>query len=346
VKSPELHWSSGSREIYKMTDAKTISNTGENFLFNLFNKIKKQRLSGLVLLLLIILTGLSLARPDTFFQQQNLFNILKQVSIVTIVAVGQTFIIVSGGIDLSVGFSLGLSGVIMAFCLKTGMPLPLAITTGMVTGTLVGALNGLVITKFRLPPFIATLGMAKIARGIMYVITKGYPIPVKNEFIFTLGNGYIGPFPILTIVMVLIVIAGAYIMSSTVFGNTTKAIGGNELAARLSGISVEKNKVMLYALTGLLCGIGGILLSGRVNSGNPNAGLNFDLDSIAAVIVGGTAMSGGEGTIIGTVLGALILGVIKNGLILMNVSMYWQTVITGIIIITVCAIDAATHKKD
>jgi ribose transport system permease protein len=330
-----------------MTSSDTLqSGRRESAVLNILRRIKDQRVSGLVLLLVVITLALSLARPETFFQSQNLFNILKQVSIVTIVAVGQTFIIVSGGIDLSVGFSLGLSGVIMAFCLKAGIPLAPALLCGMVTGTLVGICNGLVITKLRLPPFIATLGMAKIARGIMYVITKGYPIPVKNEFVFALGNGYLGPVPILTIIMIIIVLLGSYLLSSTVFGNQTKAIGGNELAARLSGISVERKKLLIYGLTGLLCGIGGIILAGRVNSGNPNAGLNFDLDSIAAVVVGGTAMSGGEGMIIGTVLGALILGVIKNGLILLNVSMYWQTVITGIIIITVCAIDAVTHKKE
>ena len=322
------------------------SGVRDNFVLQIFRKAKEQRVSGMVLLLLVITAALSLARPDTFFQSQNLFNILKQVSIVTIVAVGQTFIIVTGGIDLSVGFSLGLSGVIMAFSLKSGTPLVPSLLFGVLTGSLVGMGNGFVITRLKLPPFIATLGMAKIARGIMYVITKGYPIPVKNEFVFALGNGYAGPVPLLTLVMILIVAAGTYLLSSTVFGNQIKAMGGNELAARLSGISIEGRKIVVYSLTGLLCGIGGIILAGRVNSGNPNAGLNFDLDSIAAVVVGGTAMSGGEGTVIGTVLGALILGVIKNGLILLNVSMYWQTVITGIIIITVCAIDAATHKKE
>ena len=317
----------------------------QNNLKNIVKKIREQRMSGLVALLILILVVMSIIKTDTFFTTQNLFNILKQVSIVSIIAIGQTFIMVSGGIDLSVGYSLGLSGVIMAFSIKAGLPTPIALLAGLSTGTLVGLCNGLIITRFRLPPFIVTLGMAKIARGVMYVITRGYPIPVRDPFVIALGNGYLGPVPILTIVMLVLVALGAFILSDTVFGNKTKAIGGNELAARLSGIKIKKHKIMIYTMTGLLCGIAGIILAGRVNSGNPNSGINFDLDSIAAAIVGGTAMSGGEGMIVGTLIGALILGVIRNALVLLNISMYWQTVVAGIIIIAVCALDNISHQK-
>jgi ribose transport system permease protein len=304
-----------------------------------------QRESGLFFLLLAIFIAMSVAKPDTFFTSGNLFNILKQVSLVSIVAVGQTFVMISGGIDLSVGFSLGLSGIIVANFIKLGMNPVLAVFCGLLTGVLVGFSNGFIITRLKLPPFIVTLGMAKIARGIMYVLTRGYSIPTRTPFIIALGNGYVGPVPIPTIILLVVIIIGVYLLTRTVFGNRVKAIGGNELAARLSGIDITKNKMFVYSLTGLLCGIAGLIMVGRVNAGNPNAGLNFDLDSIAATIIGGTSLSGGEGTVLGTLLGALLLGVIRNGLVLLNVSMYWQTIVAGAIIIMVCGLDTLTHAK-
>ncbi len=308
-------------------------------------RLIRQRESGLFVLIAVLLAILSIARPSTFFSAENLFNILKQVSLVTIIAVGQTFVMTSGGIDLSVGFNLGLSGVLLAYFIQGGMDPVAAVLVGILASVLTGLSNGVIITKLRLPPFIVTLGIAKIARGVMYVVTRGYPIPTQVPFIIWLGNGYVGPIPVPTIIMLFTVSLGAFVLNGTVFGNRTKAIGGNELAARLSGISVIKNKIYIYAITGLLCGIAGVVMVGRVNAGNPNSGLNFDLDSIAATIIGGTSLAGGEGTVIGTLLGALLLGVIANGLVLLNVSMYWQTIVAGAIIIGVCSLDGLTHMK-
>jgi len=254
---------------------------------------------------------------------------------------------VSGGIDLSVGYSLGLSGVITAVLISKGMGTGVSILAGLLISCLIGFANGLIITQFRLPPFIVTLGLAKIARGIMYVLTRGYPIPLRDKFIIGIGNKYIGPFPLMSLIMLLLFAISAFVLGRTVFGLRTKAIGGNESASQLSGINVVKHKILLYTLTGLLAGIAGIIMAGRVNSGNPNSGANFDLDSIAAVIVGGTAMSGGEGSVIGTLLGALILQIISNGLVLMNVNIYWQTIVAGVLIIGVCALDSISHgQKD
>jgi ribose transport system permease protein len=295
--------------------------------------------------MMLLILILSLLRPDTFFSQTNLFNILKQASIVSIIAFGQTLIMVSGGIDLSVGYSLGLSGVILAVLVAKGLPPLVGILAGLAISCIIGLANGLIITQFKLPPFIVTLGLAKIARGVMYVLTRGYPIPVRDPFVIAVGNKYVGPFPIMSLIMLSLFVITAFLLSKTVFGLRTKAIGGNETAARLSGIKVTRHKIMLYVLTGLLCGIAGIIMAGRVNSGNPNSGVNFDLDSIAAVIVGGTAMSGGEGTVIGTLLGALILQIISNGLVLMNVSIYWQTIVAGVLIIAVCALDSISHAN-
>ncbi len=307
----------------------------------IIKNIFQYRESGLFILILFLLIVLSVAKPSTFFTSENLFNILKQVSLVTIVAVGQTLVMVSGGIDLSVGFNLGLSGVLLAFFIQEGLNPYAAILIGVASSAFIGWSNGIIITKLRLPPFIVTLGMAKIARGIMYVVTRGYPIPTRTPFIIWLGNGYLGPIPVPTILMLL----GAYILIKTVFGNHTKAIGGNETAARLSGINISRNKIYIYTLAGILAGLAGVVMVGRVNAGNPNSGLNFDLDSIAATIIGGTSLAGGEGTVIGTLLGALLLGVIANGLVLLNVSMYWQTIVAGVIIIAVCGLDALTHVR-
>lgn len=304
-----------------------------------------QRESGLFLLIVVLFAVMAVARPSTFFTSGNLFNILKQVSFVTIVAVAQTLVMVSGGIDLSVGFSLGLSGVMLAFFIQLGMHPALAVTIGILSSVLSGLLNGVVITKLRLPPFIVTLGVAKIVRGVMYVVTRGYPIPVRTPFIIWTGNGYAGPIPVPLIFMIAVVVVGAYLLTQTVFGNRIKAIGGNETAARLSGVNIDMNKIGIYVLTGLLCGIAGVMMVGRVNAGNPNSGLNFDLDSIAATIIGGTSLAGGEGTVLGTMLGAVLLGLIANGLVLLNVSMYWQTIVAGVIIIGVCALDALTRSR-
>ncbi|NLJ40478.1 MAG: ABC transporter permease [Clostridiales bacterium] len=305
----------------------------------------EQRESGLFILLIVMVILMSLARPGTFFTSENLFNILRQVSLVTIIAVGQTLVITSAGIDLSVGFSLGLASIILSYCLEAGVNTGVAIALGIGISVVLGLFNGLVVTKIGLPPFIVTIGTSYIARGISFVITTGFPIKVTDPFILGLGMGGIGKIPFMTIIMVVIVAIGIYILNNTSFGMRTKAIGGNEMATRLSGVNVDRQKITIFMLCGLFCGIAGVMMAGRLSAGNPNAGVNYDVDSIAATIVGGTSMAGGEGTIIGTLLGSLLLGVIKNGLVLLNVNMYWQTIVSGAIIITVCTVDKLTRGR-
>lgn len=304
-----------------------------------------KRETSMLIILLIIFVAMSFARPNTFKSQENFFNVLKQISLVSIVAIGQTFILTTGGIDLSVGYSLGLAGIVMTKLFTLGVAPWLGILLGVLTSVLIGFLNGSIITTFKLPPFIVTLGMANIARGLSYIITKGFPIANNNEFISALGNGYWGAVPIMALVMFVLVVVAIYVFGSTKFGNRVVAIGGNETAAVLSGINAKRYKILVYTLTGLLCGITGLIMVGRLNAGNANAGLNFDMDTIAAAVVGGTAMAGGDGTIIGTFLGALLLGVIKNSLVLLNVNMYWQTVVVGAIIIVVCVFDNYTKMN-
>jgi len=299
----------------------------------------------MILILIVIFIAMSIARPDTFKTEENMFNLLKQISLVSIIAIGQTFVLATGGIDLSVGYSLGLAGIAMTWFFNAGLNPWAAILLGILTSVLIGFINGAIITTFHLPPFIVTLGVANVARGLTYIITKGFPIAMDNQFVIALGNGYWGPVPIMAVIMILLVAIAVYLLGSTRFGTRVIAIGGNETAAVLSGIQVKKYKTLVYTLTGLLCGITGVIMVGRLNAGNPNAGLNFDMDSIAAAVVGGTAMAGGDATIVGTLLGALLLGVIKNALVLLNVNMYWQTVVVGTIIVVVCIFDNYARSK-
>jgi len=307
-------------------------------------RLLKSREIGLLIILLVIAVILSVT-TNTFFTLENLLNIIKQVTLVTIVAAGQTFVITSGGIDLSVGSVLGLSSIIMSLFISWGVPVAVAIVICLLCGAFFGVINGTLITRLSLPPFIITLGMMSIARGFINVITKGYPIMISSPFIMGLGQGSWGVLPRMTIFMPLVIAVMHWVFNYTVFGNHVKAIGSNETASRLSGINVRRTKTFVFGLCGLLCGLAGLIMTGRLNSGNPNAGLNFEMDSIAAVIVGGTALSGGYGTVVGTMLGALLLGVIRNGLVLLNVNMYWQTVATGMIIILVCALDSMSQKQ-
>lgn len=307
-------------------------------------KFTKSRETSLMLVLVIIGVILSIV-TDTFLSVTNLLNVLKQATLVALIATSQTFVVTAGGIDLSVGFTMGLSSILMCSVLNMGVPLPLAMLVCLLCGVACGVLNGVLITRLHLPPFIITLGMQYIAKGLINVITEGYTIMIDSPFIMMLGQGSIGPVPVMILFLPVIVAGMYFLYSHTVFGNYVKAIGGNENATLLSGIPVDRMKVVIYGLNGLLCGIVGILITGRLNAGNPNAGVNYDMNTMGAVIIGGTAISGGSGTVIGSVLGAILLSVIRNGLTLLKVNMYWETVATGALIIMVCALDYFTSKK-
>jgi ribose transport system permease protein len=319
--------------------SKLKSDSSKNsFLFN-----KEMMLLYVLFLIVIFIT---LINP-IFLKTNNLLTILKQITIVVIVAIGQTFVIASGGIDLSVGYLMAVSSIVFATLLTISVPLVPAIVLAIACPTILGMLNGLMITKLRLPPFIITFGMANIAKGIVLVITQSYVIQVNNPFISFVGIEEFLGIPIMAYFVPVFVIIGWFLLNKTVFGSHVLAIGGNETAAKLSGIRVHKVKTMVYAMTGIFCGIAGILITARLNGGNPNAGLTTDMDTIGAVIVGGTALNGGSGTVIGSFIGALLMGVIRNGLVLMNVDLYWQTIVTGTLVISVVAIkEILKHKEN
>lgn len=317
------------------------------------SKIAKFQSLIALLLMCVVLSLLS----DKFLTFANGWNVLRQISVNVCISVGMTLVILTAGIDLSVGSILAFSGAIAAGLLKFGIALPAydlyigftllgALLAGTVVGAALGIFNGFVITKFKVPPFVATLAMLTIARGFTMLWTKGYPISsLGKEFSF-IGTGWFLGIPVLVWIAAIVVLLATILTNRTAFGKYIYAIGGNESAAKLSGININSVKIWVYALAGILAAVGGIMVTSRLNSAQPNAGLSYELDSIAAVVIGGTSLAGGRGTIIGTVLGAMIIGVLNNGLVLMDVSPFWQQVVKGVVILLAVIIDKANHKEE
>jgi ribose transport system permease protein len=280
-----------------------------------------------------------------FLTVSNLLNIAEQAAIIAIVAVGMTFVIITAGIDLSVGSVLAFAGVVMASALQGGMPLPLALGAALGTGLVCGLLNGLLITVGRLPPFIATLGMMSVARGTALMFTEGRPISGFSGDFRSLATGEVLRVPAPVIIMVAVYVVAHFILTRTKLGRYTYAIGGNEEAALLSGVNVKLYKTMVYGLAGMLSGLAAILLTARLNSAQPIAGMMYELDAIAATVIGGTSLLGGEGTVFGTLVGALIMAVLRNGLNLLGVSSFIQQVVIGSVIIVAVLIDMWLKRR-
>ncbi|MGF2412134.1 ABC transporter permease [Ferruginibacter sp.] len=294
---------------------------------------------------------------DKFFTIANGLNVMRQISVNICIAVGMTLIILTAGIDLSVGSVLALCGAVTAGLLKNGIALPSlnlfigftilgAILAGIVVGSLLGFFNGLVITKFKVPPFVATLAMLTIARGLTMLYSNGFPISSFNSAFTFIGGGWLLGLPVPVWIAALIVITAIIVTKKIKLGRYIFAIGGNENAARLSGININRVKIMVYTIAGALAAVGGIIVTARLDSAQPNAGTSYELDAIAAVVIGGTSLSGGRGSIWGTVLGALIIGVLNNGLVLLDVSPFWQQVVKGGVILLAVIIDKMNSKNE
>ncbi|HET7727634.1 MAG TPA: ABC transporter permease [Candidatus Limnocylindrales bacterium] len=303
---------------------------------------------GALLILVLLVAIFSLLSPN-FLTDRNLLNILRQVAVVGVLAVAQTLVIVTAGIDLSVAATAALSGCLMAVSYAHwGWPEPIAWLLGLGSGLLVGAINGAVIRYLRVPDIIATLGAFSAVRGVALLVTEGLPVPTfakvvegrtLPESVNTVGAGTIGPFPLIAIVSGLVAVGGAFILARTKLGRAALAVGGNREAAHASGIDVGRTKFRIYALSGLLAALGGMLLAGRLSSANALMGEGMELQSIAAVVVGGTNLFGGQGTIVGTMIGVLIIGVLANGLSIMGIPEFWQRLSNGLIIVAVVALD-------
>ncbi|HEY60704.1 MAG TPA: DUF4352 domain-containing protein [Anaerolineae bacterium] len=306
--------------------------------------ILKSRETGIFLVLLIICVVLALVAPR-FLKLTNITNVVRQISVIAIISVGMTLVIVTGGIDLSVGSTVAFAGCISALCLVNDYPIWLCVIVGILLGTIVGLVNGILIVYVKLAPFIATLGTMGIARGLVLAFTRGYPIqPFPKEFEL-IGRGYIGPLPIPVLIMFVIVIIGHIFLSRTKSGRYIYYIGSNKTAARLSGLNVDGTVLAVYTITGLLAGLASVVLISRLTSAQSNMGSGAELDAIAAVVIGGTSLSGGEGSILGSLIGATLMGVIKNALILLGVNVYWQSVVIGVVIVLAVAVDAFRQGK-
>lgn len=291
---------------------------------------------GLILLVIIIS-----ALNSAFLEPSNLFNLLRQVSINGLIAFGMTFVILTGGIDLSVGSTLALSSAMVAILMVSGLDSIIALLLGCIFGAVLGAVNGLLITLGKMAPFIATLATMTVFRGLTLVITDGNPITNLNgSYAFQLfGRGYFLGIPVPAVTMFVTFIILYILLHKTVFGRQTYAMGGNEKAAFISGIKVNKLKIMIYSLAGLMSAMAGAILTSRLNSAQPTAGMSYELDAIAAVVLGGTSLTGGKGRILGTLIGVLIIGVLNNGLNLLGVSSFYQQVVKGVVIIIAVLID-------
>lgn len=301
---------------------------------------------GIFVAFVVICFILSLITPQ-FLTVSNWTIIITQVSINALLAFGVTFVIITGGIDLSLGSIVAVSGIVAAMMAHPDTyPVIVPIVAGLLAGVFVGAFNGFVITKSKIAPFIVTLGTMTIGRGLALILSKGRPISnLSDSFNFIGGGNVLGiPFPIIVLIIVFVVCL--IILKKTLLGRYIYAVGGNEQAARAAGISVNQVKMAVYTICGMLAGLAGILLTSRITTGQPNAGAGFELDAIAAAIIGGTSTSGGTGTMTGTLIGALLIGVISNGLDLLNVTSYYQQVVMGVIIIGAVVLDSWNQKRN
>jgi ribose transport system permease protein len=280
-----------------------------------------------------------------FMTVSNLLNVAEQAAIIAIVAVGMTFVIITGGIDLSVGSVLAFAGVVMASALHAGAPVPLALAVALGTGLFCGLVNGALITLGRLPPFIATLGMMSVARGTALMFTEGRPVSGFSGSFRSLATGEVLGVPVSVVVMVGVYFVAHFVLTRTKLGRYTYAIGGNEEAALLSGVNVRFYKAAVYGISGMLSGLAAAILTARLNSAQPIAGMMYELDAIAATVIGGTSLLGGEGTVVGTLIGALIMAVLRNGLNLLGVSSFIQQVVIGSVIIAAVLIDMWLKRR-
>lgn len=300
--------------------------------------------SWIILITLAIVIILSVLSP-VFLTVANLQNILKQVAVTALIAAGMTMVIISGGIDLSVGSVLALSGVSVAMLIRAGVPEVLSILLGLLVGTGLGVLNGVVIARGHLPPFIATLGMMGMARGLALVLTRAESFAVLSPVTLVLGTGKVLGLPLPIIIVIAVYIISYYIMNHMRLGRYIFSIGGNEEAAGLSGVNVTKYKTVIYGICGLFSSLAGIVMLGRLASAPPTVATGAEMDAIAAVIIGGTSFAGGIGSIGGTIIGALIMSILANGFNLLNISSFWQMFFIGAIIIVSVWIDGLRHRR-
>jgi ribose/xylose/arabinose/galactoside ABC-type transport system permease subunit len=300
--------------------------------------------AGILTIFIGICVIIGIINP-VFLSIANILNLLRTTSYVVIIACLTTVVMISGGLDLSVGSQMGLGGILVSTLLVAGIPVPLAIVAAMGVNSIIGVLNGVIIVKRKIPPMIATMGTLYIARGICNVITKGMPIyPLPASF-GRLGNGELFFIPYSVYLAVAVILAANYLLRNTIYGRSIYAIGGNQDAARLSGIPVDIIKISTYVLSSFSATLVGIIMTSRIESGQVSLGTGREMTIIAAVVIGGTSTLGGSGTILGTVIGGLLMSVVENGMVLMRVSVYWQSIVIGLIMIVAVLLDVLRKER-
>jgi ribose transport system permease protein len=305
---------------------------------------RERREATVLVMLIIVFIGLTFA-SEFFLTTRNLTNVARQMSVVGIVALGQALVIISGGIDLSVGSVIGLAAVAAAMISAgTGSPI-LGIVGAVASGTLVGVINGLLVTRVRINPFITTLGTLSIARGTALLVTNGNPQRFDNWAAW-LGYGKVGEIPAQFILLVVLTALVWFFANRVKWGRNVYAVGDNARAARLAGVDVRATRIVVFTVCGALAGLGGLLLGGMLTNANPNLGLGYELDVIAAVILGGVALTGGRGSILGVVIGAALMALLRNAFVLLNVSGYWQTITIGLVVVIAVGADSLARKTD
>ena len=296
-----------------------------------------------VLVLLCVIVSIATSK---FLKPNNLISVLRQISINAYIALGMTLIIILGHIDLSVGAIVAMSGTLtVGFIVTQGLPIPVAILLGILLGMAAGLISGMIVTYFRVPACIITMAMMNVCSGVAYVYSGGQATRINNDFFSAIGTGYLfNTIPLPVVYMIILIIVISFLLGKTKFGTYIYAIGGNREAARLSGVPIKKVEIAVFTISGVLSAFAGLVLCSRMYSGQPSVGSGYELDAIAACVLGGTSMSGGKGRISGTIFGAMVIGVISNGLNLIGVSSYWQLIVKGLIIACAVLLDSQKGK--
>jgi ribose transport system permease protein len=314
-------------------------NNGRFEVRTIFRKMTSSMSFSILMVAIAMCIILSILNP-TFISVANIQSVTRAFSYIAIMAIGEMLVILTGGIDLSVGSMIGLGGLLSAFFIATAqLPVFVSVLLAILACAAFGIINGFLVTRVNLPPFIATLGIMSIARSVCFIITKGYPILRLPESFLFIGQGYIWIIPFPVCLLIVVGIVTSIFLSKTATGRRIFALGGNEEAARFSGINTRRIKMLVFLLSATLAGFAGIIMTSRMGSAQSSVGMSYELDGIAAVIIGGASMSGGEGTVLGTIIGAALMGIIKNALVLLRVDPYWQQLIIGMIIILAVSID-------
>jgi ribose transport system permease protein len=320
------------------------SSQGLEFSSRLTQLLRVRELN--VFIALLVVGALISFSTPYFLTTDNLMGVFRAFSMTAIMSIGMVMVIITGGIDLSVGSAMGLASLVTALCFDYGAPMGLCIGAGLAVGVIFGAVNGLLITGIGLPPFIATLGMLSIGRGLMYIITHGVPLtPDTPESFAFLGQGYVGLVPVPVVIMGVMMVAFSILMRRTRFGRHVYATGGNEHAARLSGVKTDRIKLIVYTTSGTISALAGVIAFSRYLSAEPASGFGSELDVIAAAAIGGASLSGGVGSVGGAVIGAALSGIIANGVVLMNINTYAQQAITGAVILIAVSLDVFRTKR-